>query len=126
MGLLSCVPGGQIPGLTPRVSASMPSVVLGEWNSVPGECGITFSEGRLVVQPHQLTFYANKAEILEVVKETPRRLLLSLRFEPGGEEPSQPATLQRRYKLSSDLQQLQDISEGEAGLIRWRCPSVRH
>lgn len=125
IGFLSCMPGGQIPGLTPRVSASMPAVVLGEWNSVPGKCGIPFSEGRLVVQPHQLIFYANKAEILELVEETPRRLRLSLQFEAGGEEPSPPATRQYRYQLSRDLQQLQDISEGEPGLIRWRCPSGR-
>lgn len=129
MGLLSCVNAAPWPQPTAVVPA-IPEAFLGEWNANLEQCGSPRSESRLVLEPHHVSFFSSKAEVLELQQENPRRIRLKFRFkttpEAGkGREGGDPAapTQQRRYLLSSDLQRLQDISQGEQGLTRKRCPS---
>lgn len=115
---------------------AIPQAFLGEWNTTLEACGSPRSEGRLILEHHHATFFSSKAEVMQVMEENPRRIFVRLRF-PGQadagvgsgpingaiKEGAAPFTLERRYLLSSNLQRLQDISQGEQGLSRWRCPS---
>lgn len=123
LALLSChspVPSPQPAGGV----AAIPQAFLGEWNANLQDCGSLRSESRLIVEPHHLSFYSSRAEVAQMQMENPRRIRLTLRFAPSpAAEGGQPFTLERRYLLTSDLQQLQDISQGEQVMRRWRCPA---
>lgn len=128
-GLLSCVNPAPWPQQA-AVKPTIPQAFLGEWNANLSECGTLRSESRLLLEPHQATFFRSKAEVLQLQVENPRRIRLTLGFEhqarggdAAGESQAIPYNLQRRYLLSSDLKRLQDISQGEQGLMRHRCPS---
>ncbi|MEB3301409.1 MAG: hypothetical protein VKN56_05500 [Cyanobacteriota bacterium] len=131
ISLLSCLPAppGNQPAPNPQ---AIPEAFLGEWNTHLKACGSPRSEGRLVLEAQHATLFSGRAEIVTLQVENPRRIKLSIRIaakpEAGGRaagEPAIPYTLERRYLLSSDLQRLQDISQGEQGMVRWRCPSGR-
>ena len=112
------------------MAVAIPQAFLGEWNTNLEDCGSLRSESRLVLGPHRASFFSSQAEVVQLQVENPRRIKLTLRFEPRpetdhgqGSGAATPFNIQRRYLLSSDLQRLQDISQGEQGMIRWRCPS---
>lgn len=108
------------------MAAAIPAAFLGEWNANLEACGSPRSESRLILEPSHATFFSNRAEVIQLQVENPRRLRLTLQFSSNREAGAgreTPFTMQRRYLLSSDLQRLQDISQGEQGLTRWRCPS---
>lgn len=125
LSLLSCLPPDPSPQSLPA-AAALPGAFLGEWNAALAACGSPRSESRLILEANRATFFSSQAEIIQLQVENPRRVKLTLRFasnrEAGDGKPT-AWTIQRRYLLSSDLQRLQDISQGEQGLIRWRCPS---
>lgn len=116
ISLLSCLPAppGNQPAPNPQ---AIPEAFLGEWNANLEACGSPRSEGRLVLEAQHATLFSGRAEIVALQVENPRRIKLSIRIIPY--------TFERRYLLSSDLQRLQDISQGEQGMVRWRCPSGR-
>lgn len=125
VGLLSCANATPWP-----IQPAIPQAFLGEWTANLEECGSPRSESRLILEAHHAIFFSSTAEVVELQAENPRRIRLSLRFAPTGEAATGhgdgealPFIRQRRYLLSSDLSRLQDISQGEQGLIRKRCPS---
>ncbi|MFN5466242.1 MAG: hypothetical protein ACK40D_12610 [Cyanobacteriota bacterium] len=116
ISLLSCLPAPQRSQPAPDPQA-IPEAFLGEWNANLEACGSPRSEGRLVLEPHHATLFSGRADVVALQVENPRRIKLSIRMLPY--------TFERRYLLSSDLRRLQDISQGEQGMVRWRCPSGR-
>jgi hypothetical protein len=108
ISLLSCLPAPQRSQPAPDPQA-IPEAL--------EACGSPRSEGRLVLEPHHATLFSGRADVVALQVENPRRIKLSIRMLPY--------TFERRYLLSSDLRRLQDISQGEQGMVRWRCPSGR-
>ncbi len=132
ISLLSCLPAPPGSQPAPPNSQAIPEAFLGEWNAHLEACGSPRSEGRLLLEAHHATLFSGRAEVVALQVENPRRIKLSIRIpakpEAGGRAaggPAVPYTLERRYLLSSDLRRLQDISQGEQGMVRWRCPSGR-
>ncbi|MDY7022919.1 MAG: hypothetical protein SWJ54_16490 [Cyanobacteriota bacterium] len=97
----------------------VPEQFQGEWNDDLENCGSrNRSEGRLFIISDRIEFYESAGSVQKIVTHGEYDLELTIELSGEGE-----TWLDDRYfRLSEDLKSLTDITNGNPGFVRYRCP----
>ncbi|WP_413167897.1 hypothetical protein ACL6C3_14440 [Capilliphycus salinus ALCB114379] len=96
----------------------VPAQFQGEWSDNLESCGSRGSQGQLFMSPDRIEFYESSGPISEIV--THGKFDLELTVELSGE--GQTWLSNRYFRLSDDRKSLTDITNGNPGFVRYRCP----
>lgn len=105
----------------PTVAAqqqTIPAQFLGKWDFDLESCNSPVSEGRLIMSADRVEFYESGGLVQKVVTHGNSDLELSIELSGEGET----WTSDNYFRLSDDQKSLTDITNGEPGFVRYRCP----
>jgi hypothetical protein len=105
----------------PTVAAqqqTIPAQFWGKWDSDLESCRSPVSEGRLVISADRVEFYESRGSVRDVVTRGNSDLELTMELFGEGET----WTSDKYFRLSDDLKSLTDLTNGEPGFVRYRCP----
>ncbi|OKH17441.1 hypothetical protein [[Limnothrix rosea] IAM M-220] len=96
--------------------SEIPSQFQGEWNANLDGCGSLSSDGRLVIKPSQLQFYASTGTVSKIMVTGTAGLTVTAEYSGEGSTWTETDN----FQLSSDLSTLTNL---DTGGVRYRCSS---
>lgn len=116
------------PSVSPSTPATpvlqeVPPAFRGEWNARLADCGSGSgrNDSRLRIAARRLRFHESEGPVTRVEQPRPSDIVVTVRLAGEGQEYLST----RRWRLSPDGAELQDVSEGKPGLVRLRCPDTK-
>ena len=97
---------------------TIPTRFQGKWDFNLESCSSRVSEGRLVIGANRIQFYESGGSVRDVVTRGNFDLELSIELSGEGET----WISDQYFRLSDDRKSLTDITRGNPGFVRYRCP----
>ena len=97
---------------------TIPESFRGKWDFNLQSCNSPVSEGRLIISADRVQFYESDGPVQKVVTHSNSDLELSIELSGEGET----WISDRYFRLSDDQKSLTDLTNGNSGFVRYRCP----
>lgn len=97
---------------------TIPGRFQGKWDFNSESCSSRVSEGRLIISADRIQFYESGGPVEKVM--THGNFDLELAIELSGE--GETWVSERYFRLSDDQKSLTDLTTGNSGFVRYRCP----
>ena len=97
---------------------TIPIQFWGKWDFDLESCSYLVSEGRLLIDADRIEFYESAGPVKKIVTYGNFDLELSIELSGEGET----WISDKSFRLSDDQKSLTDITTGNSGFVRYRCP----